>query len=396
MDDPGPANDRPVVSLTDRASVLRPRPGVAEVRPDLEAAGPVGEPVEVAVGVRQFDGRLGRDRGTIVGRWRFDGRRLLVTHNLSNFTAGLLILAAGVEGPAHRDTAFIYGSGERRAMVGDAPGDVFELVDLSDYESTALETLLTIGRSTAPTLAEATGIPKARIYGVLESLADQGFVKITPTRPKEYRARPPADIVDRAIENRRQAFETAEAALEGARASFLDAFEARYEAADETVTPTEELFYVVDVGEPSERETRRLYDHADAAVYVVTKSFEYFESVRPSVESALERGVDIRVLFLQPSELSAENREIQSRMVDRLESDFPAIEFRFGHGPLPLRGTFSDPSLSYESGTAILLVEEKDIPLSMRQAAITENASFVAGLKRFFDLLWTYDSDPSR
>jgi hypothetical protein len=28
----------------------------------------------------------------------------------------------------------------------------------------------------------------------------------------------------------------------------------------------------------------------------------------------------------------------------------------------------------------------------MRQAAITENGSFVAGLKRYFDLVWEYDS----
>jgi hypothetical protein len=28
----------------------------------------------------------------------------------------------------------------------------------------------------------------------------------------------------------------------------------------------------------------------------------------------------------------------------------------------------------------------------MRQAAITENGSFVAGLKRYFDLIWEYES----
>jgi hypothetical protein len=48
--------------------------------------------------------------------------------------------------------------------------------------------------------------------------------------------------------------------------------------------------------------------------------------------------------------------------------------------------------MDYESGKAILLVEEKDIPLQMRQAAITENGSFVAGLYRYFELLWTHES----
>jgi hypothetical protein len=51
--------------------------------------------------------------------------------------------------------------------------------------------------------------------------------------------------------------------------------------------------------------------------------------------------------------------------------------------------------MDYETGIAIVLVEEKDIPLHMRQAAVTENGSFVAGLKRYFDLVWQYESVPA-
>lgn len=274
----------------------------------------------------------------------------------------------------------------------DRANCVFELLELSEYEEAALETLLTLGRSTAPNLAEVTGIPKARIYGVLEELANDGFVEITPSRPKEYKAKPPATLVDRAIENRRQSFETSRAALEEAREGFLEEYQTRYESASEATTPTEELFYVVDVGEPSERETRRLYDEAEEAVYVITKSFEYFDAVRPSVDSATERGLDVRVLCLDPSALSEENRSIQRKIVEELDADYPEIDYRFETGPLPLRGTLRDPSMDYEMGKAILLVEETDIPLSMRRAAITENPSFVAGLKRFFDLLWAQAS----
>jgi len=36
------------------------------------------------------------------------------------------------------------------------------------------------------------------------------------------------------------------------------------------------------------------------------------------------------------------------------------------------------------------------VPLSMRQAALTENGSLVAGLQRYFDLLWAYESVPER
>ena len=267
-------------------------------------------------------------------------------------------------------------------------------LDLTEYEETALAELLSLGRTTAPTLAEATGIPKARIYGVLDSLADAGYVKIIPGRPKAYQPKPPAEIVDQAIENRRQDYERYRQDVEAGRADFLDAFEPRFEAASEDISPTEELFYVVDVGEPSERETRTLYAEAEAAVGVMTKSFEYFESVEPALADALDRGVTVDVLLLSPEHLEAENRVVQEEIVARIASEHPQVSMRFSNERMPWRGTFADPSMDYETGTAILLVEEEDIPLSMRQAAITENGSFVAGLKRYFDLVWEHDSSP--
>lgn len=49
-----------------------------------------------------------------------------------------------------------------------------------------------------------------------------------------------------------------------------------------------------------------------------------------------------------------------------------------------------------ESGVRLrggcFLVEEPEVPKHMRQAASTENGSFVAGLKRYFDLMWEYES----
>ena len=116
---------------------------------------------------------------------------------------------------------------------------VFDLLDLGEYERTALAELLTLGRTTAPNLAEATGIPKARIYGVLDSLADRGFVKVIPGRPKEYQPRSPEAILERAAENRRQAFESFRSELDSARTSFLEEFGPRFEAASEDIRPTE-------------------------------------------------------------------------------------------------------------------------------------------------------------
>jgi sugar-specific transcriptional regulator TrmB len=273
---------------------------------------------------------------------------------------------------------------------------VFDLLGLTEYEATALAELLSLGRTTAPNLAEATGIPKARIYGVLDALSDRGFVKVIPGRPKQYQPKPPAEILDRAVENRRQEFDSFADEIEDAREEFLAEYRPRYERASEDIRPAEELFHVVDVGEPSERETRRLYHEADERVHVVTKSFEYFPDVEPAFEDALERGIDVSVLFLSPEYLSPENRRLQRGLVEDITTTYPEVEARFSTGKLPFRGTITDPSMDYETGTAILLVEEEEVPNHMRQAAITENGSFVAGLKRYFDLSWEYESERDR
>jgi len=272
--------------------------------------------------------------------------------------------------------------------------NVFDHVGLTEYETTALEKLLTLGRTTAPNLAEATGVPKARIYGVLESLADRGFIKVIPGRPKEYQPKAPDEILDRAIENHRQSFQSFTEAIEASREQFLAEYQSQYERASQDISPTAELFHVVDVGEPSERETRRLYGDADETLGIITNSFAYLDSVAGALGDAVERGVDVAVLCLDPANLPAEKAAVQAEQVERLEGEFPEVGIRFSAEKLPWRGTLVDPSMDYEGGRAILLVEEPDVPNHMRQAALTGNGSFVAGMKRYFDLVWEYESIP--
>lgn len=273
----------------------------------------------------------------------------------------------------------------------DPEGLLTEL-DMTEYEREALLELLSLGRTTAPDLSEAAGIPKARIYGVLDELADRGFIEVIPGRPKQFQPKAPDDILNRATENRRQAYEDYRQRIEEIRGEFLNTFGPMYETASEEITPTEELFHVVDVGEPSETETRTLYREATEQVCVLTKSFEYFPGIRPALNDATDRGVAVNILFVHPRHLSTGNREIQADRVKTVTAVSDLVSIRFSEEPLPWRGTVADPSMEYDRGHAILLVEENDVPLHKRQAAVTDNGSFVAGLKRYFDLIWAHES----
>ena len=242
-------------------------------------------------------------------------------------------------------------------MVDEPGADLLEHLGLTEYEGTALTKLLELGRTTAPDLAEATGIPKARIYGVLDSLADEGYVKIIPGRPKVYQPKEPADILDRAVENRRQDYESYRESVEDLRSSFLERFQPRYESASEDIRPAEELFYVVDVGRASERETRQLYHDAEREVCVLSKSFAFFEAVEPAVRDALDRGVSVSAILHHPDRVEPEKRERHHEVVSYIRESYPAIDLRYSTEALPWRGTFVDPSPDYSTGRAILATQ---------------------------------------
>jgi sugar-specific transcriptional regulator TrmB len=274
----------------------------------------------------------------------------------------------------------------------DTSEDVLSTFDLTEYEEKALNELLTLGRSTAPNLSEATGIPKARIYGVLDSLAESGYIKVIPGRPKQYQPYSPEEIVDRAVESKRQDFEAYRHELESIEEAFVSTYSPIEDRDRSELRPTEELFHVVDVGDPSERETRRLFREADERIVILSKSFGFLDAVAPTLVEAVEREVTIQCLLLAPEFLTETNRERQGEIRSRLEAEFPDIEVRQSERVLPWRGTFVDPSLDYTSGQGLLLVEQEEVPNHMRQAAVTENPSFVAGMWQYFDLLWRHES----
>ena len=272
---------------------------------------------------------------------------------------------------------------------------LFSLLELTEYEEAALEELLVLGRTTAPDLAEATGIPKARIYGVLDTLAEAGYIKVIPGRPKQYQPHDPAAIVDRAVMNRQDSYEQFKRDVGAIADSFIESYSPLEDRDLDELSPTEDLFHVVDVGEPSERETRRLFREANEDVFALTKSFGYLDAIAPAMEAAIEAGVSVNVLMLSPDHLTDANREEQQAIRRRLADSFPSVSVRITDRVLPWRGTFVDPDLQYQTGQGLLLVEQEEVPNHLRQAAVTVNPALVAGLWQYFDLLWHHESTPA-
>jgi sugar-specific transcriptional regulator TrmB len=70
-------------------------------------------------------------------------------------------------------------------------------VGLTEYEAKAYVGLLNDHLSTATKLSEKSGVPRTRIYSVLESLAQKGWVQIYSGIPLLFKAVDPHDVFDR-------------------------------------------------------------------------------------------------------------------------------------------------------------------------------------------------------
>lgn len=74
---------------------------------------------------------------------------------------------------------------------------------LSGYEEAAYRSLLTLGRATASDVADGAGVPRGRVYDVLNGLAARNLVRThAASEPRRYEAVDPEVAVDRLLAER--------------------------------------------------------------------------------------------------------------------------------------------------------------------------------------------------
>jgi len=266
---------------------------------------------------------------------------------------------------------------------------VFEELGLSLYQAKVLAALIQYGEAKASDIAQLSGVPRAKVYSVLDQLVDLGLIDKKPGRPIKYRAKTPEEIIKRIRYNIEIEYENRIKRLEKIEKELINVLSDIYKP---TEVEHSELIKVVKVGEPSIKETRLMYSEAKNEINIVSKVFEYYPKVREELISAVRRNVNVKILLLGESFLSERSRIVQKEIVKMLRRDLDNAEIRFSKTILPLRGVIVDPSYDYTSGKAIFVVEDPKTPLYLRDAAITENPSLVAGMKKYFDLIWNYES----
>lgn len=261
---------------------------------------------------------------------------------------------------------------------------------LNEYQASALAHLMYLGETKATTLSKASGVPNARIYGVLDELSQRGLIIMRPGRPALYAPLSPEEIADALASASREEIRRRLSVVETYRVDFEDAARGVYLKAGASEQRTS-LMRVVSVGDVSLEETRKLYRAARGELLISTRAMEYLDQVWGDLADALGRGVSVRILMRAPETLSESDRAKQAKALERLRG-------RLGDGlgirvsdKVEIRGCIID---SMGAGRALFLVEEEGVPFFLREAALTSHPGVAQALGTMFNLKWSYDSGP--
>jgi len=259
---------------------------------------------------------------------------------------------------------------------------------LNEYQASALAHLMYLGETKATILSKASGVPTARIYGILDELSQKGLIIIRPGRPARYTPLTPEEIADALIATSREDLRKELTLMETYRDEFEDASKKVFmkSGANEQRTG---LIRVISVGEVSLEETRKLYRQARKTLFISTRAMEYFKEIRNELRDALERGVEVKILMRNPSSLNQKDSAKQREILAELRLLGEGLEIRFSD-EVEIRGCIIDPDTG---GKALFLVEEEGVPLFLREAAVTAHPGVAKALGSMFKLKWHHDSE---
>jgi sugar-specific transcriptional regulator TrmB len=260
---------------------------------------------------------------------------------------------------------------------------------LNEYQSSALANLMYLGETKATVLSKASGVPNARIYGVLDELSQKGLIIIRPGRPALYAPLNPQEIADALVTASREELRKELGVIESYRGDFESISNKVFMKAG-TAEQRTSLIRVISVGDVSIEETKKLYRQAKKTLLISTRAMEYYDNVKDELQEAIDKGVDIKVLMRKSDSLRADD-------VLKQEKNLYALKELLGDSSrircsdaVEIRGCIIDPEIG---GKALFLVEEEGVPHFLREAALTSHPGVAKALGSMFELKWRFDSE---
>jgi sugar-specific transcriptional regulator TrmB len=180
-----------------------------------------------------------------------------------------------------------------------------EAAGLSPYQADAYVTLLSLGSASAGDLADASGVPRPRIYDVLRDLEGAGYVTTYEQDRLYARAVPPGEL--RPLRDRIDRLEAA-----------LAEVEERYRAPEHRESDVTLVRQFDTVFQQAERDVEAAERHVQA---VLTP--DQFEALRGALSAAYDRGVYVQVSLYAPGEETVDPGAFEGVCTEARRLTFP-------------------------------------------------------------------------
>lgn len=246
--------------------------------------------------------------------------------------------------------------------------------DLNLYEVKLWTALLSRGISTAGELSDMAAVPRSRTYDVLESLERRGFVVVKPEKPIKYMAISPHEVVDRVKSKVEKKAKKEKGKLEDLHSSnIVDELNMLYKQSIEPMDPTEFSGAL--------KGRHNIYDHLGLLVKEAKDNLAIMttedglvrkvRSLKPLLEKAKERGVDIKI--------AAPITEKTKEVIDRIDNiadvkDIKDVSARF--------------CISDGKQTVFMLNHDDEVHPSYDTAMWVNSPFFSGALNHMFDTKW--------
>ncbi len=214
-------------------------------------------------------------------------------------------------------------------------------IGMSANEAKVLQILFISGPSGASDIHSKSGVPRNKIYEILNRLAERGIVETQPGRPTLFRASNPEAAIEAYIDNYREAGNEVVKFLHNLKKSDDESESAAFA-------------WVVKGREQSKRRLSELLYGAKTDVFMIS-SFpsEYLEHASSAIKAAEGRGIHARaVCMVRPMETMSKGVGKNASVEYRTIKDFSKLADQIDPHDMKIMGGFRDTS-SY-GGVAII------------------------------------------
>jgi sugar-specific transcriptional regulator TrmB len=193
-------------------------------------------------------------------------------------------------------------------MDDDELTTILQDAGLSPYQAEAYVALLGLGSASATDIADACDVPDPRIYDVLRDLESKGYIETFQQDSLTARAQNPEQVLEdlRSRSNR-----------------YLDAAEDIEERWDQPEITDHEVS-IVKRFETVQSRARELIESAQNQIQLGVDT-EQFRALRPALEAAFERGVNIKLsICTEPEAEIPDTEELEGTCTEARHRDIPS------------------------------------------------------------------------